>query len=108
MVDTILQLSQAYNSEKEAIKTLPLRPSHAPSPHRLAERPSISGLQAHFTHVGLEAMEKIEEKKEEEEEMNVFGNKDLTQSIRFPGIFGSSMGGIFGMGSMNVSKKSDF
>lgn len=44
----------------------------------------------------------------EEDEINVFGNKDLTQSIPFPGAFGSSIGGFFSLGSVNVSKQSDF
>jgi hypothetical protein len=42
----------------------------------------------------------------EEFEMNVFGNRDLSQSVPFPGIFASSMGGIFGLGSVQVSKRS--
>lgn len=38
--------------------------------------------------------------------MNVFGNRDLSQSVQFPGIFASSMGGMFGLGSVQISKKS--
>ncbi len=39
--------------------------------------------------------------------MNVFGEKDLTKSIGFAGIFGSSFGGFQSLGSVNLSKKSD-
>jgi hypothetical protein len=37
--------------------------------------------------------------------MNVFGTKDLSQSVGFPGIFCSSMGGGLSLGSINVSKQ---
>lgn len=37
--------------------------------------------------------------------MNVFGEKSLTKSIGFPGFFGSSYGGLFSLGSVNMSKK---
>lgn len=33
--------------------------------------------------------------------MNVFGKTDLSQSLKFPGVFGSSMGGFLNMPSVN-------
>lgn len=39
--------------------------------------------------------------------MNVFGEKDLTKSIGYAGILGSSLVGLFSLGSLNMSKKSD-
>ena len=35
----------------------------------------------------------------------MFGTKDLSQSVGFPGIFCSSMGGGLSLGSINVSKQ---
>lgn len=60
---------------------------------------------ARFAPVELPA-EEVEAVKEEDE-MNVFGNRDLSQSVPFPGIFASSMGGIFGLGSVMASKRSE-
>jgi hypothetical protein len=107
MVDTILQLSQAYNSEKDSLASISKR-SPSPDPRRkTAEKFKNSKLEAHFTQFEFERFDRSEEKKEEEE-INVFGNRDLTQSIRFPGILGSSIGGLFNLGSINISKQSDF
>jgi hypothetical protein len=105
MVDTILQLSQAYSSEKDADRPLPHSPVRRPRAFPSA-RPRTSAVAAVFSQVELE-VEHPEEKKEEFE-MNIFGNRDLSQSIPFPGIFGSSMGGMFGLGSVQVSKRSEF
>ena len=40
--------------------------------------------------------------------MNVFGTKDLSQSVGFPGIFCSSMGGGLSLGSINVWEREYF
>lgn len=106
LVDQIVLLSHAYDSDHSDAPA----PSPAPSPH-LKPRPStdcpaaICDWRAQFAGRGWEGAGGVEEAREES--MHIFGQRQLTLSERYPGIFDSNLGGVFNMGNIHYSQKQE-